>query len=154
MKHTKEPWSSHMLGGGKGGHPNHYSIRAPGDDGCAGYGIAEFRGQNDGKNGWNARRAVDCVNAMEGIEDPAEFVRKAKASAEVELARDAVVEAADVISRFVSPRLKPEYGGTKDFSVILPTPDAIAISRELFEDLITAKQSLDAAEAKAREAGR
>jgi hypothetical protein len=59
---------------------------------------------------------------MEGIEDPAEFVRKAKVSADVERARDAVVEAA----RSVSP------------------------SGHGVGDLRAALGNLDAAEAKAR----
>lgn len=59
-KASPGPWTSHMLGGGKGG-PNSYSVRQSGDDGTADFAICRCtpRLKNDGmkayKSGvWNA----------------------------------------------------------------------------------------------------
>jgi len=72
MTHTKEPWG-HFDGATvfkttniKGG--------ARQKNAC----IAEFRFEN---TKLNAKRAVECVNALAGIENPAEFVAKSKRDA-------------------------------------------------------------------------
>ena len=64
-----EPWVAHMLGGGKSHrlNGNRYSIRKFGDDGSWRFAVAV--GERE-----EVKRAIVCVNALQGIADPQAFM--------------------------------------------------------------------------------
>lgn len=65
-KHTAEPWEFGINGIGKV-FTNSITSKYSEDDVCEGY---------SGPSGIDCARIIECVNAMQGIEDPAEWMKE------------------------------------------------------------------------------